>query len=742
MGRFIDQGHDLAWTQGAVSRREKVISDPPPLAQAYGQAILHASLEAPVSFAGKSRSRRASLSSKDMGSTNALEASIEVKRSHRRTESGESVCSVKEKTFFLTGGPYIMQYDGDAGGDALPEKILALDKDSVAFASDVVPGRHWVLQVSRRRGSGSSPQKAQSLRPTWSRLTLRSAENRRAVDTLLLVFNDSEELHTWLFAIRKEIEDLGGMEYRPDIREDDRTWRDNLTRTFASPSDTETGSHCSTPARTRSPIASSLASPTIITSAALPYGRPQSAQSSTSSKKTSTSLDRFRDSVTSDSYVSTMATSIADGSAPSTSPVCENFPSINTVTDGSNDLTLRAYLLNSCISTKSRSPVPQKSILERRKLSVGSLQLAHIEDSTGRGRRFFTDLAPTTSSLPQSPASFTKHPHDAETTAKPEAAAHVTSADSKPEISVELNRMKQQQQELSLREPTSGSSKPKYSLFPRQSVDTRTEPLASLSAILPSVPTSNTTNLGKVTIKDKKIPESKHRKARSRTLTLNARDQRVSTFLTPGDFGVPQRSPAVTDEMITMNFGAPCPSVPSSPMPIIRVPGLRDLEIDLDFLKAPYQQQPKRNDSCAERKKISSTKSMSKLYTEASSLVAKAPVGPPPAGPLPAVPPESRRSSRTTNRSSQWSQYSQGSQYSRKSGHQSLVDAMEEPKDREDGRSVAAVSSPAHPSRHRRTISSSLDGPPPPERISSMMNERKHSESSRSRSRGRRKSNK
>ena len=30
-----------------------------------------------------------------------------------------------------------------------PEKILALSKDSVAFASDAIAGKHWVLQVSQ-----------------------------------------------------------------------------------------------------------------------------------------------------------------------------------------------------------------------------------------------------------------------------------------------------------------------------------------------------------------------------------------------------------------------------------------------------------------------------------------------------------------------------------------------------------------------------------------------------------------
>lgn len=613
-------------------KHDRMIYDPPPLAQVHGQSLLHAQLEAPTSFTEKPR--YTTHTSKDGHTRGFSEEKIEVKRSHKRTPSGESTCSTQEKMFFLINGPYILQYDRDSGGDAQPEKILILDQNSVAIACDAVPGRPWVLQISKPQLSFAKTH-SQTLRPSWSRMTLRQAADRRAVNTMLLVFNDSEELYTWLFAVRKEIENLGGLEYRPD-GEDDQAWRENLTRKFAAGSDAPSDMlkyatsniHASPESiRKRRGVKDSSRFHT------------HSVRSSTSSKQTSTSLDRLRDSVLSDGRTSTLATSCADGSASSLSPTTEAFPGITSVTDHSKgDLFLRNYTRNSGGSARmSTSPKPSRSLLERRKLSVGSLNFSGSEDGKDKTRKYLPDLPSTISASPlQTPPPIDKRSNNESPSIKDTPA---TNFPSRP---------------LTRNASTTGSTgsvpKAKYSLFPVcpppehkneviGSPPALSKPLPVPAIVEPPRPQSRSRANSRT--------EARHQTSKSRTVVLELQQHRVSALLGAGEFAQPQRSPAVTDEMIMSNFGMALDKPPASPLPATKVPGLSDLVFDMDFLKMPYRAPSTRQASAPRVRRSSSTKSVSSTRHGRSTSLAKVPAGPPPAGPLPEVPSHYRESSRT-----------------------------------------------------------------------------------------------
>lgn len=85
---------------------------------------------------------------------------------------------------------------------------MQLGKDSVAFASDVIPGKHWVLQISQAIDSDGTP--AADSRSLLSRLAFRGADYRRTATSLLLVLDSAEDLDSWLAVVRREIESLGG----------------------------------------------------------------------------------------------------------------------------------------------------------------------------------------------------------------------------------------------------------------------------------------------------------------------------------------------------------------------------------------------------------------------------------------------------------------------------------------------------------------------------------------------------
>lgn len=633
---------------------DKIVTDPPPLAQAYRQSLLHAELETPTSFTEKSR--HGSSVNKDQHTRCLSEDTIEVKRTHKKSESGDSTCSTRGKIFCLVHGPYVLQYDGDSSGDALPEKILILDRNSVAAACDAVPGRPWVLRISNPH---IPLPKGQSLKPNWSKMALRQPEDRRAVNTLLLIFDDSDELYTWLFAMRKEIENLGGIEYRPDT--DDKAWRDNLTQKFGS----TPVSRKSSWARTTSVRASPSPAGRRGCTRTLPRVRPHSNQSSVSSKHTSTSLDRFRDSVASDGYTSTLATSCADGSASSPSPIYETFPSIKSVTDHtSGDLSLRTYTSSDDTSPRlSMSPKPSQSLLERRKLSVSSLHLAGQEETKDRGRKFLLDLPSTISASPDEalPPMISSIPQD--TSNAKDAMSLQTDVQKSKHESADSSK-KDLMRKTSAAESSTSARKPKYSLFPAcPPSEIRQERLADPSKFLQPLVIPKIVESHHDT-RSRTYPgtENRHQKSESRTVTLELRQHRISTLLGAGEYSQAQRSPVMTDSMFFHNFGITRNDPPASPMPEIRVPGLVDLKFDMDFLRTPYRAPSNSYSPASKNRRTPSLRSVSSSRHERSTSFAKVPAGPPPAGPLPAVPVDSRWSS-GTNRSSQQSQTQQSDQH-------------------------------------------------------------------------------
>ena len=195
--------------------------DPPPLFQAYPQAIKHAYLPACTASAEavlRLHHNKGSLSLRDglNQSLLALGASEEhngekgdkVKKRHRRNTSASSLkLEWTTKIFVLVTSGYLLQYTGDGSFDRLPEKILQLGKDSAAFASDVIPGRHWVLRVSSTADSEGVTSSVAN--PFLSRLAFRSLEKRQTAE-VLMVFESAEEMDGWIATLRREIEALGG----------------------------------------------------------------------------------------------------------------------------------------------------------------------------------------------------------------------------------------------------------------------------------------------------------------------------------------------------------------------------------------------------------------------------------------------------------------------------------------------------------------------------------------------------
>ncbi|KAF2684191.1 hypothetical protein K458DRAFT_38703 [Lentithecium fluviatile CBS 122367] len=194
---------------------------PPPLFQAYPQSIKYATVQAcafspDMLLRTQSQRKQAELLRERMDSHRDLSATLEnetkkLEKSHRRLNSVlNSSPQLSNKVFVLVTSGYVLQYAGDGPFDRLPEKVLKLGKDSAAFASDLIPGKHWVLQVlqsANEDGTATVGPKHSLL----SRLRIQGTAARRTAASFLLVMESAEEMESWMTAVRKEIENFGGM---------------------------------------------------------------------------------------------------------------------------------------------------------------------------------------------------------------------------------------------------------------------------------------------------------------------------------------------------------------------------------------------------------------------------------------------------------------------------------------------------------------------------------------------------
>ena len=195
--------------------------EPPPLVQAYPQAVKHATLKGPllpVETILRLNAERGSSSNPRVESFSPeVNTMRNTKEKKLKKPTASDVLSKRDwvdKTFVLLTSGYLLQYAGQGSVDRLPEKMMLLSKDSVAFASDAIPGRPYVLQVSQISNEDGALDREAS-RSMFKNRGLRN-QMKRSTCSLLLVFQNAEELSAWMAAVRKEIKNMGGQGGRPD----------------------------------------------------------------------------------------------------------------------------------------------------------------------------------------------------------------------------------------------------------------------------------------------------------------------------------------------------------------------------------------------------------------------------------------------------------------------------------------------------------------------------------------------
>ncbi|CAK7563687.1 MAG: hypothetical protein SEPTF4163_001562 [Sporothrix epigloea] len=203
-----------------TARESLAAWDPPPLFQAYPQAVKHAQL--PICTTPINALKRLQAATTDGHRANVIgsltdrpavaDKSVEKpKRRHRRNASDSQVeLEWGSKIYVLVTSGYLLQYAAEGSFDRLPEKILPISHESVAFASDLIPGCHWVLRICA--STNAEGVQALDSRSIFSRFPFRGNERRHA-STFLMVFNGAEQMEAWITVLRREIEQLGGKKH-------------------------------------------------------------------------------------------------------------------------------------------------------------------------------------------------------------------------------------------------------------------------------------------------------------------------------------------------------------------------------------------------------------------------------------------------------------------------------------------------------------------------------------------------
>ncbi|QKX59941.1 uncharacterized protein TRUGW13939_07083 [Talaromyces rugulosus] len=203
---------------------------PPPLFQAYPQALKHATLFAPILSAEailRIQSSKTTAEAKEENSTppdsSAAKKKDEKDKKHaRRMSMASGDTLLARKIFVLVTSGRLLQYAAEGRHDRLPEKLMRLGSTSAAFASDAIPGKPFVIQVTQQFSSDGKAPTETTGRGLLSRFGIQGSDARRMVRTFLMVLSDPEEMNSWLVSLRMTIESVGGKHFVPESPVEDK----------------------------------------------------------------------------------------------------------------------------------------------------------------------------------------------------------------------------------------------------------------------------------------------------------------------------------------------------------------------------------------------------------------------------------------------------------------------------------------------------------------------------------------
>lgn len=209
--------------------RAAALPTPLPLYKAYSQSLKRIRLPTPVAPAEtiiRNNKKRSTLNSTPNLHSGAIDNSMASRRhddasgfssmngSYRRYMAKRASIFKQSvelcpKVFVLVPSGHIHQYSTEGEFDRVPEKTVTLGPNAVAFASDAIPGKLWVVEITESAGGEQrfvpTAQSADHRRTIFNRLSMMEQKPMRS-KSMLLVFDSSGEMDTWLALLKKEID--------------------------------------------------------------------------------------------------------------------------------------------------------------------------------------------------------------------------------------------------------------------------------------------------------------------------------------------------------------------------------------------------------------------------------------------------------------------------------------------------------------------------------------------------------
>ena len=112
---------------------------------------------------------------------------------------------LEDRYFILHKDGHIFQYPADLMTNATPEKAYHVTSESIAVATDAIPGQLWCLRLSQLGVHASELQSLPSLDKKILDKPAQCVEGN--VKDMLFVFGDMGRFETWMFRIRAMIEE-------------------------------------------------------------------------------------------------------------------------------------------------------------------------------------------------------------------------------------------------------------------------------------------------------------------------------------------------------------------------------------------------------------------------------------------------------------------------------------------------------------------------------------------------------
>lgn len=118
---------------------------------------------------------------------------------------------IPRKIYVLVSAGYVLEYAGSGPRDRLPERSLKLGPSSAAFASDAIPGKHWVVHVVQNASDTTADQPLAPKKSFVQRVFKSNPTNKKKTTRrLLLIFEGPALMNQWMIAVRNEIGRMNG----------------------------------------------------------------------------------------------------------------------------------------------------------------------------------------------------------------------------------------------------------------------------------------------------------------------------------------------------------------------------------------------------------------------------------------------------------------------------------------------------------------------------------------------------